>query len=84
MSSSSSPQDLNDNAPVFTPSDFSVNISEDATVGTTVTTVAAADADSSASNNVFTYTLTDPNFSVDSTTGVIVTTQTLDRETSST
>ena len=73
--------DVNDNAPTFTPSDFIVTVSEDAVVGTSVTTVTAADADTAASNNVFSYVLTDINFAVDSATGVISTIKTLDRET---
>lgn len=73
--------DLNDNAPVFTPTDFTVSLSEDVTVGTTVTTVYAVDVDSAASNNVFSYVLTNSYFQVDAKTGVITTKATLDRET---
>ncbi|XP_076447693.1 protocadherin Fat 4-like [Babylonia areolata] len=73
--------DLNDNAPVFTPQDFIVSVSEDAPVGTTVTTVTAADADSSASNNVFTYFLAHTDFAVDPSSGLMTTTKLLDRET---
>ncbi|PVD25347.1 hypothetical protein C0Q70_15847 [Pomacea canaliculata] len=75
--------DLNDNAPIFSPADFVVNLSEGATVGTSVTSVAATDADASASNNVFSYVLTDNVFQVNVTTGVVSTKGTLDRETTS-
>lgn len=75
--------DLNDNAPIFSPADFVVNLSEGATVGTSVTSVAATDADASASNNVFSYVLTDNVFQVNVTTGVVSTKRTLDRETTS-
>ncbi|KAL8623685.1 hypothetical protein ACOMHN_046504 [Nucella lapillus] len=72
--------DLNDNAPEFTPNNFIVSFSENARVGTSVTTVTAADADSSASNNVFSYFLANTHFGVNSS-GVLTTIKTLDRET---
>lgn len=37
--------DVNDNTPVFTTADITVNINEDATIGDTVATFAATDAD---------------------------------------
>ncbi|XP_055958239.1 protocadherin Fat 4 [Patella vulgata] len=74
--------DINDNPPIFSPMDFTVNILEDVPVGTSVTTVNAKDADSTAnSNNIFTYSLTDAYFSVDANTGEIMVTAALDRET---
>ncbi|XP_067685434.1 protocadherin Fat 4-like [Haliotis asinina] len=74
--------DLNDNAPTFTPDFFTQSLSEDATVGTSVTTVFATDADSSANNNnVFTYSLTNAFFDVNSASGQISTKAMLDRET---
>ena len=72
--------DVNDNAPVFTPSDFIVSISEDVAVGTSVTTLTAADADSAVSNNVFSYVLVHTVFGVDAATGVLSTIKALDRE----
>ncbi|KAK7101767.1 hypothetical protein V1264_020097 [Littorina saxatilis] len=76
-------EDLNDNAPKFTPEDFIVNVREDVGVGVSVTTVTAADADSAASNNVFSYVLADTHFEVDAATGVVTVKATLDRETKS-
>ncbi|XP_046358556.2 protocadherin Fat 4-like [Haliotis rufescens] len=74
--------DLNDNAPTFLPDFFAQSVSEDVTVGTSVTTVYATDADSSANNNnVFTYSLTDPYFDVNPGSGQISTKAVLDRET---
>ncbi|XP_046548571.1 LOW QUALITY PROTEIN: protocadherin Fat 4-like [Haliotis rubra] len=74
--------DLNDNAPTFTPDFFTQSLSEDATLGTSVTTVYATDADSSANNNnVFTYSLTDAFFEVNTGSGQISTKALLDRET---
>lgn len=76
--------DLNDNTPTFVPVIYSETLSEDAVIGTTVTTVTAADADSvSNNNNVFEYSITTVSapFTVDANTGVIVTNALLDRET---
>ncbi|XP_071083745.1 protocadherin Fat 4-like [Haliotis cracherodii] len=74
--------DLNDNAPTFTHDYFVQSLSEDTTVGTSVTTVYAKDADSSANNNnVFTYSLTDAYFDVNPGSGQISVKAPLDRET---
>ncbi|ESO89854.1 hypothetical protein LOTGIDRAFT_164541 [Lottia gigantea] len=74
--------DINDKTPVFVPADFTVNIAENVSVGTSVTTVNANDADSAAnSNNVFTYILTNLYFEVHPNTGVITNKAALDRET---
>ena len=74
--------DLNDNQPVFVPSSFTVSIDETSTVGTSVTTVMATDADSAANgNNIIVYTLTDTFFTVDSASGQVDTKAILDRET---
>lgn len=73
--------DLNDNAPSFQPDDFAINIFENITVGTSVTSMYAVDADSSVSNNnVFTYITDSDTFVIDPSTGIITTTSTLDRE----
>ena len=44
--------DDNDNAPVFSPTYYFVSISENAAVGTTVTSVTATDADSSTAGTI--------------------------------
>lgn len=73
--------DLNDNSPTFQPDDFAINIFENITVGTSITSMYAVDADSSVSNNnVFTYLTDSDTFAIDSSTGIITTTSTLDRE----
>ncbi|XP_041349525.1 cadherin-23-like [Gigantopelta aegis] len=74
--------DLNDNKPIFTPENFTVSILETSIVGTSVTTVIAVDADSSANgNNIIVYTLTDTYFTVDSASGQVDTKAVVDRET---
>ncbi|XP_069100904.1 protocadherin Fat 4-like isoform X2 [Argopecten irradians] len=75
--------DVNDNAPTFNPTTYTVTLSEDAAVSTSVTTVSATDADSvSNNNNVFEYSTTSSvPFTVDTTTGEIITNAVLDRET---
>ncbi|XP_021371826.1 cadherin-23-like isoform X5 [Mizuhopecten yessoensis] len=75
--------DENDNTPTFTPTTYSVTLSEDSVVTTTVTTVSATDADSvSNNNNVFEYSTTSSvPFTVGTTTGIITTNAILDRET---
>lgn len=61
--------DLNDNTPVPVPDNYAVTVLEDVAVGTTVATVAATDADSSASNNnVIVFSLTSSDFQVSSIT----------------
>ncbi|XP_069101569.1 cadherin-23-like [Argopecten irradians] len=75
--------DENDNTPTFNPTTYSVTLSEDSAVTTTVTTVSATDADSvNTNNNVFEYTTTSSvPFTVGTTTGEITTNAVLDRET---
>ncbi|ESO89853.1 hypothetical protein LOTGIDRAFT_124131, partial [Lottia gigantea] len=74
--------DINDKTPVFVPADFTVNIAENVSVGTSVTTVNANDADSAANNNnVINYSVTNSFFLIGSTSGQISTKATLDRET---
>ena len=72
--------DLNDNRPQFTPRAFTVTVGEDAAVGSSVTTVSAADADTAVSNNVFSYVLIDNHFAADGVTGVLTVRKKLDRE----
>lgn len=75
--------DMNDNAPVFQPDDFAINILENITIGTVITSMSAADADSSVgSNNVFTYNMTSDIFEITST-GDITVSSPLDRENAS-
>ncbi|XP_033745650.1 LOW QUALITY PROTEIN: protocadherin Fat 4-like [Pecten maximus] len=75
--------DENDNTPTFNPTTYSVTLSEDSAVTTTVTTVSATDADSvSNNNNVFEFTSTSSvPFTVGTTTGIVTTNAVLDRET---
>ncbi|XP_052086465.1 protocadherin Fat 4-like [Mytilus californianus] len=73
--------DINDNAPTFQPDNFAVNIAEDSVIGTSVTSMYAVDPDSAVSNNnVFTYNLISDTFTIDSATGMITTTTSLDTE----
>ncbi|XP_062507613.1 protocadherin Fat 3-like [Corticium candelabrum] len=75
-------QDVNDQAPVFTRTEYSVNISEDVMSGTFVVRVEAVDADIG-SNAVITYRFaTSPpdSFTIDITKGSITTLRRLDRE----
>ncbi|XP_021371784.1 protocadherin Fat 4-like [Mizuhopecten yessoensis] len=75
--------DENDNTPTFNPTTYSVTLSEDSAVTTTVTTVSATDADSvSNNNNLFEYSTTSSvPFTIGTTTGIITTNAVLDRET---
>ncbi|XP_046581094.1 protocadherin Fat 4-like [Haliotis rubra] len=73
--------DLNDNTPIFTPSNFTVDLDENVAIGTSVATMAASDADSIAnSNGIFTYSLNSTFFAINSTTGEITTLVAIDRE----
>nr|XP_018670260.2 protocadherin Fat 1 [Ciona intestinalis] len=68
--------DVNDNAPVFTATSYEIEISEDAEIGRTVTTVSATDKDSGAAGNI-TYTLgsnTSP-FKIHPVTGAVTITE---------
>jgi protocadherin Fat 4 len=76
--------DENDHAPLFTSSPIVGYVTEDAGVSTSVLLVTAIDADSGANGNVF-YTLKRQEppgkaFEIDSQTGVISTTKSLDHE----
>ncbi|XP_041349529.1 cadherin-23-like [Gigantopelta aegis] len=73
--------DLNDNAPVFTPVNVTISVTEAATVGTSIITVVANDVDSAGNqNNAITYALTDAFFQINPSTGEITTTAALNRE----
>ena len=73
--------DLNDNAPQFKQKVFSANVSESAPIGTTVARISATDGDAG-SNGKVTYSIRSGNekgiFAIDSGTGTVVTTATLD------
>lgn len=77
---------VNDYSPVFDPASgsYDASISEDVSIGTTVTTVTATDQDSGSQGDV-SFSLVAGNtgnkFSINSTTGVITTIGELDRET---
>ncbi|XP_060076871.1 protocadherin Fat 1-like [Ylistrum balloti] len=74
--------DKNDNAPVFTPVTYTVIVSEEAAIGTTVTIISARDADSVANNNnLFEFSsISHVPFTIHPTSGVIATNAQLDRE----
>ncbi|XP_076089767.1 protocadherin Fat 4-like [Mytilus galloprovincialis] len=73
--------DINDNAPIFQPDNFAINIAEDSVIGTSVTSMYAVDPDSAVSNNnVFTYNMISDTFTIDVSTGIITTTTSLDTE----
>ncbi|XP_076448228.1 protocadherin Fat 4-like [Babylonia areolata] len=74
--------DANDHAPVFTPAEFVVSVSEDVNVGTVVTSVAAEDGDAQPRNNRLNYRLYHSHFRV-TESGQVVTKRPLDRETNS-
>ncbi|XP_078371306.1 protein dachsous-like [Oculina patagonica] len=75
--------DVNDNAPQFRPSLFFGNVSENEPVGTPVMKISANDSDSG-SNGALTYSIPRgkviPKFAINSSSGVIYTNSTLDRE----
>ncbi|CAG7831120.1 unnamed protein product [Allacma fusca] len=75
-------QDVNDNSPNFFLTKYSASISENIPVGTTVLTVEASDADVGI-NSAIKYSLNNEShwhFTIDNTTGAIVTAGPLDRE----
>ena len=78
--------DVNDNAPEFTQFQYTASVAENITVGSTVVRVQATDLDASDSTQLL-YSILDavnfPEFAIDSRTGVITTSQTLDFETRS-
>lgn len=71
--------DVNDNAPVFDRGIYSVSVAENATVNSTVVTVAARDADAGLNGSVF-YYISDDNdqFAVEETTGRVQLSKPLD------
>ena len=73
--------DINDNSPAFLQDMYTVEILENTTINTIVFTASATDADAG-SNGMVRYTInTKTNaFNINSTTGDIILTQTLDRE----
>ncbi|XP_051276283.1 LOW QUALITY PROTEIN: protocadherin Fat 4 [Dicentrarchus labrax] len=73
--------DVNDNVPVFTSSNFHTTIMEDAPTGTDVLLVNSSDADVGV-NGVISYSLTGGHgqFSINPATGQIITSSLLDRE----
>lgn len=74
--------DINDNAPTFSLSDYTVRIREDIPKGTVVAVVTASDLDSGPGGEVF-YSLSedsDQNFKIDKYSGTIKTTKMLDFE----
>ncbi len=76
--------DINDNAPVFKATNFSVIVEEEKTSGQSVATMVATDLDSGV-NAVFSFTLGPGNageFAIDPSSGAITTAKVLDRESS--
>ncbi|KAG5837527.1 hypothetical protein ANANG_G00240250 [Anguilla anguilla] len=73
--------DLNDNRPAFARDAFSAAVHEDVPVGTVIATVTALDPDDGVNGQVR-YALEEGNapFSIDETSGAVVTTGALDRE----
>ena len=76
--------DINDNQPVFDLNEYQVNIREDTIAGTSIVTVHASDRDGTLINSNMNYyivsTTDSGNFSINSTTGQIKTSQTFDYE----
>jgi len=80
-------QDVNDNAPVFEQTQYTVNISEAAPVGTAVLTLSASDADTGSNARVSYHTEQHPAapddvslFYIDAERGLVLVRQGLDRE----
>lgn len=75
--------DVNDNWPIFDPNDYSVEVSEDASIGKSLLRVTATDRDSGKNGQVV-YSINTGNdknsFSIDGITGEIVTVKKLDYE----
>ncbi|XP_053392678.1 cadherin-23-like isoform X2 [Mercenaria mercenaria] len=68
-------EDVNDNAPVFSPKTYTASVPESATAGVSVVKVSATDADSSKPNNQFLYRIDSgagDKFRIDFQTGDIV------------
>ena len=75
-------EDINDNAPIFSPSTYSTSLNELVQIGTSVTTVFAEDIDIGANKDIFYYILSgsEGNFEIDLVSGLVTTTGSLDRE----
>ncbi|KAL8620286.1 hypothetical protein ACOMHN_042021 [Nucella lapillus] len=76
-------QDINDNPPVFSSLHYMGNVTEDQDPGVVITKVKATDGDHSAPNNEVFYVMTsggNDQFQVNSSSGVISTVASLDRE----
>jgi protocadherin Fat 4 len=77
-------RDLNDNYPLFTQTVYSAIVKEELPSGQNIVTVSATDIDSSSNGDV-SYVILDgvgkDHFSIDSSTGYVTTTTSLDRET---
>ncbi|XP_013390955.1 cadherin-related tumor suppressor-like [Lingula anatina] len=77
-------KDTNDNAPVFDPSTYSVEVFENVTVGTSIVTVSASDTDTGTNGEiVYSIVSGDPigQFRIDPKNGTIYSSLPLDRET---
>lgn len=75
--------DINDNAPAFALSDYTVRVREDVPRGTVVIVVAASDADAAAAGGEVVYSLSDDSdsaFRIDRHSGTVRTTRALDFE----
>lgn len=74
--------DVNDNSPVFSRSSYTVDVSEDATVGTQVLEVKATDKDEAFNGKVLYFLSREAHgvFTIDENTGHIMTSAPLDRE----
>ena len=76
-------EDVNDNVPKFDQPSYTVSVSEDSPIGSTVTTVSATDA-GSGTNGEITYSIIagneDVTFSMDPTSGTIVVAHNLDNK----
>lgn len=76
-------EDVNDNSPEFSQDVFTASMREDTPVGAIATKIHATDADSLAQNKKLNYALLDSNggqFSIDSDSGIVRLTKSLDRE----
>ena len=73
--------DTNDNAPIFSQASYVANVTENAPVGTSVSSVEASD-DDAAENAVVEYSLANPSnfFNIDPSTGEVFTVGSIDRE----
>ena len=73
--------DLNDNNPVFNPTSYYGTLHENATIGTTAVTLSATDIDTVQYTDLtYTFVTGDPDFQLDSSTGVIKTARLLNWE----